>query len=66
MDEDEYLERRLALELERLSDAEVRTITRSESSFWSWLSRTVKRIWQGITASWIGELGKWLWSLLFG
>ena len=62
MDEDEYLERRLALELERLSDAEVRTITRSESSFWSRLSRTV----QGITASWIGELGKWLLSLLFG
>lgn len=66
MDEEEYLELRLALELERLSDAQFNAITRTENSFWAWLNRTVKRIWQGITSTWIGELGKWLWGLLFG
>lgn len=65
MDE-EILRMRLHQEINRLSSIKLRNFQRNENSFWAWLNRTVRRIWNAVMDSWIVETGKWLWHVLFG
>lgn len=66
MDDEAYLRNELYREFLNLSKRQRRNIERSENSFWSWLTKTLNRIWEGITNTWIGELGRWLWRVVFG
>lgn len=64
--DDEQMRRKLKAEIDRMSSAQLNNFRRSENSFWEWIKRTARRIWDVVVDSAITAAGKWLWGLIFG
>ena len=55
-------ERRLIDMVNRLTDSERRTVTKSENSLRSWLKRAARWLWEKFTNTIIGNVINWLFG----
>lgn len=60
--EDE-MKTRLKAEIDRMHGANLENLTRSKESFSSWVISTIKRIWNAIVDSVVGNIVDWLWDV---
>ena len=60
------MKERLKSEIDRLSESELRNVSRNQSSFLEWAKRTAKRLWDIVINSQLLEAMKDLWGIIFG
>lgn len=66
MASEDEMRRRLKAEIDRMSDSQLKNVTKSENSFMSWVKSALKRIWHAVVDSTIVAIGSWLWHSVFG